>query len=101
MNKKINNLKEVEYYGNFNLVGEYIIKSKKAKPDSQPIKDMYNSWQQIGFYVHNLIYNERLYEQSLKEYRSDKLRAVVRARKADEKIEDLKRELDKYKTLYG
>ena len=101
MNKKLNNLKEGEYYGNFNLVGEYIIKSRKAKPENKAINDMYYCWQEVGFYAHNLISNERLYEQSLSEYRLDKIRVVERARIAEEKVEELQNELNKYKALYG
>jgi hypothetical protein len=97
MNRKLNNLKEGEYYANFNFVGEYIIKSKKAKPENEAIKEMYFAWQDVGFYVHTLITNERLYEQSLSEYRSDKIRAVQRAIEAETKLEELKKELDKYK----
>ena len=97
MNRKLNNLKEGEYYVNFNFVGEYIIKSKKAKPENEAIKEMYFAWQDVGFYVHTLITNERLYEQSLSEYRSDKIRAVQRAIEAETKLEELKKELDKYK----
>jgi hypothetical protein len=100
MNKKLNNIKEGEYYGNFNLVGEYIVKSRKAKPENKAINEMYYCWQDVGFYVHNLITNERLYEQSLSEYRSDKIRAVERARIAEKKIEELQEELNKYKALY-
>ena len=100
MNKKLNNIKEGEYYGNFNLVGEYIVKSRKAKPENKAINEMYYCWQDVGFYVHNLITNERLYEQSLSEYRSDKIRAVERARIAEKKIEELQEKLDKYKALY-
>ena len=58
---------------------------------------MYFAWQDVGFYVHTLITNERLYEQSLSEYRSDKIRAVQRAIEAETKLEELKKELDKYK----
>lgn len=101
MNKKLNNIKEGEYYGNFNLVGEYIIKSRKAKPENKAINDMYYCWQEVGFYAHNLISNERLYEQSLSEYRLDKIRAVERARISEEKVEELQNELNKYKALYG
>ena len=101
MNKKLNNFKEGEYYANFNYVGEYIVKSRKAKPENEPLNEMYFAWQEVGFYVHNLITNERLYEQSLSEYRSDKIRAVERARIADKKIEELQEKLDKYKALYG
>jgi len=76
MNKKINNLKEIEYYTN----------------------DMYFAWQQIGFYVHNHIMNEKLYDESLSEYRADKIRAVERARKADELVKDLQEQIQKLKT---
>ena len=97
MNKKINNLKEGEYYANFNLVGEHIVKSRKAKPENKVINEMYYCWQEIGFYVHNLIYNQRFYEETISQYRSDKLRAVERARKADKKIEELEKEIESLK----
>ena len=97
MNKKLNNLKEGEYYANFNLVGTYIVESRKEKPDNKPLNEMYFAWQDIGFYVHSLIYNERLYEQSLSEYRSDKIRAVERARIAEEKVDLLEKEIEELK----
>tara|TARA_R110000782_G_scaffold227322_1_gene314086 strand:- start:537 stop:851 length:315 start_codon:yes stop_codon:yes gene_type:complete len=98
MNKKINNLKEIEYYTNFNLVGEHIVKSRKIKPDNQALNDMYYAWQEVGFYVHNHIINERMYNDSLSEYRSDKIRAVERARHCDEKIVELEQKLEKLET---
>jgi len=98
MNKKINNLKEIEYYTNFNLVGEYIVKSRKLKPDNKALNDMYFAWQQIGFYVHNHIMNEKLYDDSLSEYRGDKIRAVERARKAELRIVELEQKLEKLET---
>jgi len=97
MNKKLNNLKEGEYYANFNLVGTYIVESRKEKPDNKPLNEMYFAWQDIGFYVHSLISNERLYEQSLSEYRSDKIRAVERARIAEEKVDLLEKEIEELK----
>ena len=98
MNKKLNNIKEFEYYTNFNLIGEHIIKNKKLKPENQALNDMYYAWQEVGFYVHNLISNERAYEQSLSEYRSDKTRAVIRAREVESKIAELQRKIDKLQT---
>lgn len=97
MNNKINNLKELEYITNYNLVGEHIIKNKKLKPKNLALNDMYFCWQEIGFYVNNLIMNERLYDQSMEEYRSDKLRAVIRARSAEGKLKDLEKEIEKLK----
>ena len=98
MNKKLNNIKEFEYYTNFNLIGEHIIKNKKLKPENQALNDMYYAWQEVGVYVHNLISDERAYEQSLSEYRSDKTRAVIRAREAESKIAELQRKIDKLQT---
>ena len=101
MNKKINNLKEIDYYSNFNLVGEYIIKWKKMKEDSKPLNEMYFAWQDIGFYVHNMIIEQRHYDTSISEYRADKNRAIIRARDAEEKLEKLEKEMQKYKKIYG
>ena len=89
MNKKLNNIKEAEYYTNFNSVGQHIIKSRKLKPNNKALNEMYFAWQEIGYYVHNLITNERLYQDSLSEYRSDKIRAVQRARVAEDKVASL------------
>lgn len=98
MNKKINNIKEAEYYTNFNLVGEHIIKSRKLKPGNKSLNEMYFSWQEVGFYVHNLIGSERLYNDSLSEYRTDKIRAIERARVAEDKVQGLEKEIQKLKT---
>jgi len=98
MNKKINNLKEIEYYTNFNLVGEHIVKSRKLKPDNEALNDMYYAWQEVGFYANNLITNERLYNDTISEFRTDKIRAVERARKADELVKDLEEQIQKLKT---
>ena len=98
MNKKINNIKEAEYYTNFNLVGEHIIKSRKLKPENKALNQMYFAWQEVGFYVHNLIGNERLYNDSLSEYRMDKIRAIERARVAEDKVKALEEEIQRLKT---
>lgn len=98
MNKKLNNIKEAEYYTNFNLVGEHIIKSRKLKPENKALNQMYYAWQEVGFYVHNLIGNERLYNDSLSEYRMDKIRAIERARVAEDKVKALEEEIQRLKT---
>lgn len=101
MNKKLNNIKEAEYYANFNYVGAYIVKSRKAKPNNEPLSKMYFAWQEVAFYVNNLITEQRCYNQSLGEYRADKIRAIERARLSDKKVQELEEQLNKYKALYG
>ena len=101
MNNKLNNIKEIKYYTDFNLVGEKIIQWRSAKPQNESLREIYFAWQDIGFYVNNLIMEQRAFNQSLSEYRADKIRAVNRARRADEKIAELENDLKKYKALYG
>ena len=71
MNEKLENLKEIEYYSNFNTVGQYIIKWKKAKPKNQDLIILNDSLVQVGFYVNELITNQRLKDQIVSEYRSN------------------------------
>ena len=96
MDEKIDNLKEMEYYSNFNTVGEYIIKWKKAKPKNNDLIILNNCLVHMGFYVNDLIANQKMYDKSLSEYRSDKIRAVNRARKAEDNLKTLQ---EKYKKL--
>ena len=79
-------ISEAKYYGDFNLIGAHIVKAKKTKPENKTIGEMYKCWQSVGFYVHGLITKAEHIEQIISEYREDKLRAVLRARKADEKV---------------
>ena len=91
MNKKIHNLKEIEYYTNYNFVGEIILKLKKKYPDNKKISEAVTAMTQIGFYVNELISDRRMYDQALIENRSDKLRAIERARRAEEELNKIKK----------
>lgn len=97
MNKKIDNLKELQYYGDFNLVADVIIKLKKKHPDNTTLIEAVDAMTQIGFFVQNLISDRYFYNESMNQYRADKIRAIERARKADKLVEELKKELVVYK----
>lgn len=90
MNKKIQNLKELEYYGNFNLVGEILMKLKKKYPENERIKEAVEAMGQVGVFVTELMSNSYFYDKSLEDYRSQKIRAIERARKAEQELEELK-----------
>ena len=99
MNKKINNLKDLEYYGAFTFCAETVLKWEKLKPDNPEIKEFSRSIAVVFFYV-NEIQNDRLmYDKAISEYRSDKNRAVLRARKSEDKVKKLTEELNKLKKL--
>lgn len=91
MNKKIQNLKELEYYGNFNLVGEILLKLKKKYPENERIKEAVEAMGQVGVFVTELMSNSYFYDKSLEDYRSQKIRAIERARKAEKELEEIKK----------
>lgn len=91
MNKKIQNLKELEYYGNFNLVGEILLKLKKKYPENERIKEAVEAMGQVGVFVTELMSNSYFYDKSLEDYRSQKIRAIERARKAEQELEEIKK----------
>lgn len=99
MNKKINNLKDLEYYGAFTYCAEMVLKWEKMKPDNPEIKEFARSIAVVFFYV-NEIQNDRLiYNKAMSEMQSDKNRAILRSRKSEEKIKELETELNKLKSI--
>ncbi len=90
MNKKIQNLKEMEYYTDFNLVGEVLLKLKKKYPNNETLKDAISAMSHIGVFVTEMMQNQYYYDKSLESYRSDKLRAVERARRVEDEIKKLR-----------
>ena len=91
MNKKMQNLKEMEYYTNFNLVGEVLLKLKKKYPNNETLKDAISAMTHIGFFVTEMMQAQYYYDKSLESYRADKLRAIERARRVEEEMEKLEK----------
>ncbi len=89
MNKKMQNLKEMEYYSDYNLVGEVLLKLKKKYPNNKTLKDAISAMTHIGFFVTEMMQAQYYYDKSLESYRSDKLRAIERARRVEEQLEEL------------
>lgn len=97
MNKKIDNLKELEYYTNYNLISDVILKLKKKYPDNHTLDDTTEAMLQVGYFVQNLISDRYYFNQSMNEYRSNKLRAIERAKRAEKRVQELEKELVVYK----
>lgn len=99
MNKKINTLKDLEYYGAFTYCAEMVLKWEKMKPDNPELQEFSRSIAVVFFYV-NEIQNDRLmYDKAMSEMRSDKNRAVLRSRKSEQQITELQNELKKLKSI--
>jgi len=95
VNDKINNLKDLQYYGNIELLSGVVLEAIK-KQETPKLVEMSKAITQITFYVNNLQEDRKMYNRSLSEYRTDKNRAIERARVAEKKIDKLEEELKKF-----
>ena len=98
--KKIQNLKSIEFSNDFSIVSSKLLEWKKKKPipELDEIISAVTNWY---FYTHELETNQWYKDKIVEEYRADKLRAIERARKAEAKLEEVEKELAKYKIAYG
>ncbi len=94
--KKIENLKYIQYVTNFNIVSSTLQKWIKLKPNKE-VDTMLGALAEIAGYVNNLESNESMRNKIISQYRSDKIRAINRAQRAEEKIEELEKDVAAYK----
>tara|TARA_R100000781_G_scaffold60273_2_gene38518 strand:- start:4001 stop:4309 length:309 start_codon:yes stop_codon:yes gene_type:complete len=95
--KKIENLKYIQYVTNFNIVSSTLQKWIKLKPNKE-VDQMLGALAEIAGYVNNLESNESMRNKIISQYRADKIRAINRAQRAEEKIEELEKQVAAYKT---
>ncbi len=85
VSKKLDNLKDLQYLVNSELVNNQLSKWRKTQPDNKNLKKFIEAMLNIELYVNELENERHLLMLSIDEYRSDKIRAVERARKAESK----------------
>lgn len=102
MYEKDNNVLDIEefaYYGEFELVANTLLKWSKAKSNHKELDDVVAAFSRIGIYVKNMQERQRHYDIQLSRFRADKLRAVERARKAEDENANLLKELKECRKL--
>jgi hypothetical protein len=82
---KIDTLQDIKYINNFNLVSEVLLKWSKLKSNKE-LDKIISAMSEIAFYNIKLKEERDNMLDIVSEYRADKLRAVQRARKAEEKL---------------
>lgn len=85
VSKKLDNLKDLQYLVNSELVNNQLSKWKETQPDNHNLKKFSKAMLNIELYVNELQNDRHLLMLSIDEYRLDKIRAVERARKAESK----------------
>ena len=83
VSKKLDNLKDLQYITNAEIVNKILIDYKKKSPENQDLETLINAVMQIQFYVHELQNDRHLLQLSISEYKNDKIRAIERARRAE------------------
>tara|TARA_R110002049_G_scaffold1034_4_gene7680 strand:+ start:10531 stop:10860 length:330 start_codon:yes stop_codon:yes gene_type:complete len=91
--------KDLEYYGHINVACTIASKYCKLKPDNEELRLLSDSLVGIFFWGNNQEQDRRIYDKELSEFRADKNRAVLRARKAEQEIIKLQAEIKKLKQI--
>tara|TARA_R110000744_G_scaffold145383_1_gene257980 strand:+ start:30 stop:326 length:297 start_codon:yes stop_codon:yes gene_type:complete len=95
---KIDILKDMEYLTDIDMLSTLILDQLKKK-ETPTLTEMSKAIARIFFYVNSLQVDRRMYDKAMSQYREDKNRAVLRARKSDLKINQLEEELKKWKKI--
>jgi len=85
VSKKLDNLKDLQYLTNSEIINKIILKWQKDHPRNSQLETLINSVLQIHFYVTELQNEVHLLKIGYEENRNDKLRAIQRARKCEDK----------------
>tara|TARA_R100000278_G_scaffold40193_3_gene35427 strand:+ start:8857 stop:9120 length:264 start_codon:yes stop_codon:yes gene_type:complete len=85
---------------NFELISKTVLEWNKKKP--LPILDkMSRALSEMYLHTIGLENQEWYWNKTIEEYRTDKLRAIKRARKAETKIAELEKQIENYKRILG
>ena len=91
-------LKDIEYNTHTSICLETLNKWKKES-SNKDLRLFIKSFLETIFYTNTLQRDRFIHNKIVEEYRSDKIRAVERARKADLKVEKLQKEIVNLKKL--
>ena len=91
--------KDLEYYGHMDVACTIAKKYCDLKPDNEELRLLSDSLIGIFFWGNMQEQDRRIYDRELSEFRADKNNAVLRARKADLKVQELEEQIKKLKQI--
>ena len=92
-------LKDLEYYGHIDVACTIAKKYCDARPKNEELRLLSDSLIGIFFWGNQQEQDRRIYFSELTEMRSDKNRAVIRARDSEKKVTELEKEIKKLKQI--
>ena len=99
MNAKIDLLKDMEYLTDIEMLSTLILNQCK-KNETPTLTEMSKAIARIFFYVNSLQQDRKMYDKAINQYREDKNRGVLRARRAEAELEIAKKEIIKLKKIF-
>jgi hypothetical protein len=91
-------LKDIEYNNHTTICLEILNKWKKDSKNKE-LQDFILSFLETVFYTNTLQRDRFIFNKIVEEYRSDKLRAIERARKSEAEVNKLEEQIEKLKKL--
>lgn len=95
MDKKIDNLKDLEIWSDLNFLTS-IVQKQLNKKKSENLEKMSEALVRVVYYFQEYSNNIRLYKKALLDYRLQRNRAIERARKAEQELNKLIKKQNNY-----
>tara|TARA_R110000787_G_scaffold172799_4_gene285396 strand:+ start:100 stop:432 length:333 start_codon:yes stop_codon:yes gene_type:complete len=97
MYKKLEVMEDIQLTSNLLILQANVLEWCKAKPDNKKLNEVCGAVVNISFSCNKLQLEKTNYHIAMQEYRHDSIRAIDRARKAEDKIDKMQKELDIYR----
>tara|TARA_R110000782_G_scaffold1042_6_gene3758 strand:- start:791 stop:1123 length:333 start_codon:yes stop_codon:yes gene_type:complete len=97
MHTKLEVMEDIQLTTNLLTLQSNVLEWVKAKPNNKKLNEVCSAVVKISFTCNKLQLEKTNYHIAMQEYRQDALRAVERSRKAEDKIEELEKQLAIYK----
>ena len=97
MFRKFEVMEDLELTSNLLIIQQNIFDWCKTKPDNKKLNEVRDSIVKVSLISNKMQLDKGNYHLAMEEYRHDTLRAVERARIAEEKIKEMQIKLDSYK----
>lgn len=93
MNKYINSTLDLEYSNDVLLVTSMLKKWSDAKPDNKELQELVKAFINCVLYTNKVTMERYGYDKYCSDARDERNRAILRARSAEEKINELQEQL--------
>ena len=92
MYKKFDNMLDLKVSSDITYIASQLLEWKKARPNSEPIQKVVNTFTELTLIVNRLQMDRRMYHKSLKEYRDRANSLVLDKRDLQEQLNKLTNE---------